>query len=100
VLSADDRLRNIVLEDHCLSPYDGIVTYTDYVCWCVVTLAVCLKDFNGRDVDCSYFQVFLLFIGKGGSYCEPGHKELATYIVEFINWASVFTEKQNSKHFM
>jgi len=52
-----------------------------------VTLALFLKEFNPRDVDCSHVQVLLL-TGKGGIIVNLPLKELATYITELINGAS------------
>ena len=98
--TADDRLRNPVLGDHCRSLKDGVAKYADYMCWYVVALALYLKDCNRRDVDCSHVQVFLLLVGEGGIIVNPPLKELATYVTEFINWASHFTEKEDNKHFM
>lgn len=92
--TADERLRNTVLGDHWLSPNDGIVKYSDYMCWYVVTLALFLKEFNGRDVDCSHVQVLLLLIGKGGIIVNLPLKELATYITELISWAPHLPKKK------
>lgn len=83
--TADERLRNTVLGDHCLSSNDGIVKYSDYICRYVVTLALFLKEFNRRDVDCSLVQVLLLLTGKGGIIVNLSLKELATYITGLIN---------------
>lgn len=98
--TADGRLRNIVLGDHCLSPNDGIVKYSDYMCWYVVALALFLKDFHRRDVDCSHVQVLLLLIGKGGINVNLPLKELAAYVTELIIWASHSPKKEDNKHFM
>lgn len=94
VRNADERLRNTVLGEHCLSPNDGIVKYSDYMCWYVVTVALFLKAFNRRDVDCSHVQVLLLLIGKGGINVNLRLKELAAYITELINWASHLPKKK------
>jgi hypothetical protein len=86
--AADDRLRNVVLGEHCLSPNDGIVKYPDYMCWYVVALGLFFKDFHRRDVDCSHVHALLLLIGKGGINMNLPLKELAAYITELFNWAS------------
>lgn len=92
--TADDRLRNTVLGDHCLSPNDGIVKYSDYMCWYVLPLTLFLKDFHRRDVDCSHVLVLLLLIGKGGIIVNLPLKELAAYVTELINWASHLPKKK------
>ena len=93
VRNAGERLRNTVLGDRRLSPDDGI-KYSDYMCWYVVALALFLKEFNGRDVDCSHVQVLLLLIGKGGINWNLPLKELTAYITELISWASHLPKKK------
>ena len=83
--TADDRLRNAVLGDHCLLPNDGIVKYSNYMSWYVVALALFLKNFHRRDVDCSHLQVLLPLSGKGGINVNLPLKELAAYITELIS---------------